>query len=172
LGTIINQLGEEDCATIQTLSQRGGWNEFQHSPQRSGFDFNKDCHTCSPAIYSHETRQLELPEVEIPLFADVNGKPLAMTGLYEATLEIPFGFADFEVTNFLAILPSSVPCHATFEVDTGLLNIPLVQVTTLAPVLQQSLVWGPLVNCRVTLQQSVLRPEVLMLYVGCRRSEV
>lgn len=38
-----NNFTSEDCDLIQTLSSKPVLNDFVHSPQKSGFDFSKDC---------------------------------------------------------------------------------------------------------------------------------
>ena len=123
--------------------------------------------TCSddPATYSNETRQAILPCVEIPLYTDIAGRPIEFTGLYSAVLEIPFGFSDFEAKelNFLEIIEESNPSHARFNPDSGILDIPRIDVPTTVPLLDGETVPGPTLQCHAELQQSALRAEVLML---------
>ena len=123
--------------------------------------------TCSdgPATYSNETRQAILPCVEIPLYTDINGSPINITGLYSAVLEIPFGFSDFEAKEltFLEIIDESNPTHARFNPDTGILDIPRIDVPTTVPLLVGGTIPGPVLQCSAKLQQSALRAEVLML---------
>ncbi|RKZ37159.1 MAG: hypothetical protein DRQ49_11205 [Gammaproteobacteria bacterium] len=123
--------------------------------------------TCSdePATYNNETRQAILPCVEIPLYTDINGSPINITGLYSAVLEIPFGFSDFEAKEltFLEIIEESNPTHARFNPDSGILDIPRIDVPTTVPLLVGGTVPGPTLQCSAELQQSVLRAEVLIL---------
>ena len=123
--------------------------------------------TCSeePATYSNETRQAILPCLEIPLYTDINGSPINITGLYSAVLEIPFGFSDFEAKEltFLEIIEESNPTHARFNPDSGILDIPRIDVPTTVPLLVGGTVPGPTLQCSAELQQSALRAEVLML---------
>jgi hypothetical protein len=123
--------------------------------------------TCSdaPATYSNETRQAILPCVEIPLYTDINGSPLEFIGLHSAVLEIPFGFSDFEAKDltFLEIIEESNPSHAHFNPDSGILDIPRIDIPTTVPLLGGETVPGPTLQCHATLQQSALRAEVLML---------
>jgi hypothetical protein len=118
-----------------------------------------------PATYSNETRQAILPCVEIPLYTDINGSPIEFTGLYSAVLEIPFGFSDFEAKalNFLEIIEESDPNHARFNPDSGILDIPRIDIPTIVPLLGGGTVPGPTLQCHAKLQQSALRGEVLML---------
>jgi len=118
-----------------------------------------------PATYSNETRQAILPCVEIPLYTDINGSPINITGLYSAVLEIPFGFSDFEAKEltFLEIIDESNPTHARFNPDTGILDIPRIDVPTTVPLLVGGTIPGPVLQCSAKLQQSALRAEVLML---------
>lgn len=118
-----------------------------------------------PATYSNETRQAILPCVEIPLYTDVNGSPIEFTGLYSAILEIPFGFSDFETKalNFLEIIGDSDPSRARFNPDSGILDIPRIDVPTTVPLLGGGTEPGPTLQCHAELQQSALRAEVLML---------
>ena len=118
-----------------------------------------------PATYSNETRQAILPCVEIPLYTDINGSPINITGLYSAVLEIPFGFSDFEAKEltFLEIIEESNPAHARFNPDSGILDIPRIDVPTTVPLLVGGTVPGPILQCSAELQQSALRAEVLML---------
>jgi len=44
-----NNLGTEDCPIIQCLIERGGWGNFEHSPQNDGFVFMEDC---GPSLYT------------------------------------------------------------------------------------------------------------------------
>ena len=118
-----------------------------------------------PATYSNETRQAILPCLEIPLYTDINGSPINITGLYSAVLEIPFGFSDFEAKEltFLEIIEESNPTHARFNPDSGILDIPRMDVPTTVPLLVGGTVPGPTLQCSAELQQSALRAEVLML---------
>jgi hypothetical protein len=123
--------------------------------------------TCSddPATDSNETRQAILPCLEIPLYTDINGSPIEFTGLYSAILEIPFGFSDFKAKelNFLEIIEESNPSHARFNPDSGILDIPRIDVPTTVPLLDGETVSGPTLQCHAKLQRSALRAEVLML---------
>lgn len=38
-----NNLSEDDCANVQKLINRGGWDSFVHSPQRDGFNYMESC---------------------------------------------------------------------------------------------------------------------------------
>ncbi len=123
--------------------------------------------SCSeePATYSNETRQAILPCLEIPLYTDINGSSINITGLYSAVLEIPFGFSDFEAKEltFLEIIEEPNPTHARFNPDSGVLDIPRIDVPTTVPLLVGGTVPGPTLQCSAELQQSALRPEVLIL---------
>jgi hypothetical protein len=123
--------------------------------------------TCSdgPATYSNETRQAILPCVEIPLYTDINGSPINITGLYSAVLEIPFGFSNFEAKEltFLEIIDESNPTHARFNPDSGILDIPRIDVPTTVQLLAGGTVPGPTLQCSAELQQSALRAEILIL---------
>jgi len=124
------------------------------------------CDGSSVATYSNETRQAVLPCVEIPIYIDINGKPTQWIGLYSSVLEIPFGFSDFTVKTltFSKVVQTSSPSNAKFEPDSGILSIPIIDVPTTVPLLVGSgSIPGPTLRCRATLQQSVLRAEVLML---------
>jgi hypothetical protein len=118
-----------------------------------------------PATYSNETRQAILPCVEIPLYTDINGSPINITGLYSVVLEIPFGFSNFEAKEltFLEIIDESNPIHARFNPDSGILDIPRIDVPTTVPLLVDGTIPGPVLQCSAKLQQSALRAEVLML---------
>jgi hypothetical protein len=118
---------------------------------------------CEPAIYSNQTAQAYLPALEIPFFTEIDGKAINLIGLYSAILEIPFGFNDFEVKEltFIQTLATSDPCHAIFTPDTGILTIPTLEVTAVTSYLSPQLIEGPVLTCSATLQQSVLKPEVL-----------
>lgn len=126
----------------------------------------------SAATYSNETRQAVLSTVEIPLYTDIDGKPLEidgkpvmLTGLYSAVLEIPFGFFDFEVKefSFQKFVTESDPCHAKFTPATGILEVPEIEVPTLPILSYGQLTASPVIKCRAVLQQSVLREEALSL---------
>jgi len=121
--------------------------------------------SCQPALYSNETRQIHLPEVAIPAFADVGGQKIQRMDLYSAVLTIPFGFADFELSSwsFLKTIAAVTPCYAQFFPEEGSLKIPMLQVPTLTPYLKNEIVSGPVVECQASLQQSVVRPEVFSL---------
>ncbi|MCP3893148.1 MAG: hypothetical protein GY706_00740, partial [Bacteroides sp.] len=120
---------------------------------------------CKPATYSNDTRQAILPCVEVPLYTDVEGHPIELMGLYSAVMEIPFGFSDFEVKEltFLEIIETSNLLHAHFNPNTGILDIPRIDVPTIASLLGEGSADGPALQCSAILQQSVLRVEVLML---------
>jgi hypothetical protein len=138
---------------------------------KSLYTGNDECNpppvSCSnePATYSNETRQAILPCVEIPLYTDINGSSIELTGLYSAVLEIPFGFSEFEAKelNFLEIIEESNPSHAWFNPDSGILDIPRIDMPTIVPLLDGETVPGPTLQCSAKLQQSALRAEVLML---------
>lgn len=116
-------------------------------------------------------RQAFLPAVEIPLYTDMDGKPLfingqtAFIGLYSATLKISFGFSSFEVIEpkSLGISKNSDSCHAKFSPETGRLDIPQINVPTLVFMANQIPVSGPVVKCRTSLQQSIVRIDILEL---------
>ena len=120
-------------------------------------------------IYSNETRQVELDFVEMPIFTDINGNPVPpqnqMMGLYSMVLSLPFGFADVKIESYSLIgaITESNPCYAKFTPTTGLLEIPKILVPTIIPYLHGSPIYGPIVECSATLQQSVLRPETFSL---------
>jgi hypothetical protein len=120
---------------------------------------------CEPAIYSNQTDQAYLPAVEMPFFTKIDGKAVNLIGLYSAILEIPFGFSNFEVKEltFIQTLATSDPCHAIFTPDTGILTIPALEVTAVTSYLSPQLIEGPVLTCSATLQQSVLKPDVLSL---------
>ncbi|BAP57820.1 hypothetical protein THII_3523 [Thioploca ingrica] len=120
---------------------------------------------CEPAIYSNQTDQAYLPAVEMPFFTRIDGKAVNLIGLYSALLEMPFGFSDFEVKEltFIQTTATSDPCHAIFTPDTGTLTIPFLEVTAVTRYLSPQLIEGPVLTCSATLQQSVLKPEVLSL---------
>jgi len=119
----------------------------------------------NPATYSNDTRQAMLPCVEIPLYTDVTGQPIELIGLYSTILEIPFGFSDFEVKEmtFSEIIETSNPSHARFNPDSGILDVPRIDVPTIVPLFGGETTAGPTLQCRASLQQSELRAEVLML---------
>lgn len=123
--------------------------------------------TCPPATYINDTRQLHLPRVEITSYTDVDGQSLAITTLHSATLKILFGFADFEIIelSLLEIINTTNSCHASFDANTGILKIPLIKVPMVIPYFNQKInqELTVTVDCQATLQQSTLRPEVMML---------
>ena len=120
---------------------------------------------CEPATYSNETRQVTNLSIEIPLYTDVDGKSILFTGLFSAILEIPFGFSDIQVKEltFIETIEQTNSCHAQFSPENGLLTIPFLTVPTIIPSLTNNPISGPNVQCDATLQQSILRPDVLSL---------
>ncbi|MDY6991686.1 MAG: ExeM/NucH family extracellular endonuclease [Pseudomonadota bacterium] len=126
---------------------------------------NQHCEATQMAVYSNITRQAFLPCIEIPLYTDIDGQTVSMLGLYSGILEIPFGFSDFRLKEltFLQQITESTAQHAKFFPESGQLEIPQIEVTTIIPYLNDELISGPVVICSVQLQQSVLRPEVLSL---------
>lgn len=120
---------------------------------------------CSNATYSNETRQAILPCVDIPLYTDVAGSPIKLTGLYSVMMEIPFGFSDFEVkeVTFLELIETPNPLHAHFNPDTGILDVPRIDIPVIVPLFGGKSTNGPTLQCSATLQRSALRAEVLML---------
>jgi hypothetical protein len=128
-----------------------------------------------PPTYSNETRQLDLPCLEIPAWLDISGKPTKLVGLYSAILEISSGFNEFEVIQFdySNIVNASNPLHAKFDVETGILNIPYAQIPTVIPLPNGNQIPGPILTCSATLQQSALRPNFLQLVdADCNQSSV
>ncbi|BAP58206.1 hypothetical protein THII_3909 [Thioploca ingrica] len=121
--------------------------------------------SCEPATYSNETRQATLPYVEIPLYTDIDGKSILSIGLFSAILEIPFGFSDIQVKEltFISTIEQTNPCHPQFKPENGVLTIPVLNVPTIVPYLKSTPIFGPIVQCDATLQQSILRPDVLSL---------
>ena len=128
-----------------------------------------DCPLPDPCVqlpvYSNETRQATLPFVEMPLYLDIHGQAIQLTGLYSAMLEIPFGFSDFQIKEltFKEVLTESNSCHAKFTPDTGTLEIPKIRVPTITPALQKIPTSGLNAECQATLRQSLIRPEVFSL---------
>ena len=122
-----------------------------------------------PATYDNDYRQAVIPCLEMPAYVDVDGQPLMLstptTSLYTAVLEIPFGFSDFRVTqlNFLERLDNPSPNNAKFDPETRILTVPSVDIPTITPSFGGQTASGFLVNCNATLQESVLKPEVLKL---------
>jgi len=96
-------------------------------------------------------------------------------GIYSAILEITDGFADFAVKtlSFQSLSTQPHPCHAQFEPVTGLLEIPQLEIPTLAIMASGHWAQGPRVTCQATLQQSVIRIELLSLTtLACQPMEV
>lgn len=130
---------------------------------------------CAPATYHNDSRQAYLPYVDIPLYTDIDGQQLMWLGIYSAVLEITDGFADFAVKtlSFQSVSTQSHPCHAQFEPITGLLEIPQLEIPTLAIMASGHWAQGPRVTCQATLQQSVIRIEMLSLNtLACQLMEV
>lgn len=121
--------------------------------------------TCTPATYHNDSRQVYLPYVDMPLYTDIDGKPLMLIGTYSATLAIVDGFSDFAVQalSFQATRAQANRCHAQFEPEQGILEIPQVHVPTLAMLSPGSWAQGPTITCQARLQQSVIRIEVFSL---------
>lgn len=120
---------------------------------------------CEPAIYSNQTDQAYLPALKIPFFTEIDGETINRVGLYSALLEMPFGFYDFKVKEltFIQTITTSDPGHATFMPDTGILTIPILEMTAVTSYLSPQLIEGPILTCSASLRQSVLRPDVLSL---------
>lgn len=121
----------------------------------------------NPAIYFNDIREANLPAVEIPLYMDINGQSISSIGLFTAKLRIPFGFADFELKEavFKEILLNSSPCNAQFIPETGVLNVPQVEIPTFITVTNSTTQPqdGPVITCRAVLQQSNIRILALSL---------
>ncbi len=117
------------------------------------------------ATYSHDSRQAYLPYIEIPLYTNMDGNPIAATGLYSGVLEIPFGFADFAIKEltFLDTIEQSKSCHTKFIPETRMLYIPNLIMPTQVPYLNGKLMPGFEIECSASLQQSVIRPTVFSL---------
>ncbi|MDY6993072.1 MAG: hypothetical protein SVR94_10785 [Pseudomonadota bacterium] len=130
---------------------------------------------CAAATYNTDSRQAYLPYVDIPLYTDIDGKQLMLMGTYSASLEITYGFSDFTVKTltFQALRTQPHSCHAQFEPETGLLEIPQIEVPTIAIMASGHWAQGPLVTCHAVLQQSVIRIEVLSLItLDCQQMNV
>jgi hypothetical protein len=69
----------------------------------------------------------------------------------------------FLLQTFLEIIETSYPLHAHFNPDTGILDIPRIDVPVIVPLFGGKSIDGPTLQCSAVLQQSALRPEVLML---------
>ncbi|BAP55934.1 hypothetical protein THII_1637 [Thioploca ingrica] len=87
------------------------------------------------------------------------------------TIHVTFLYHDdFEVKEltFIQTMTASDTGHAIFTPDTGILTIPTLEVTAVASYLSPELIEGLVLTCSATLQQSVLRPDVLSLikYAG------
>lgn len=120
----------------------------------------------NPAIYFNDTREAHLPAVEVPLYIDITGQPISSIGLFAVNLRIPFGFSDFELKEaiFKEILISHDPCNAQFIPETGILNVPQVEIPTLIAAIDSTqLQVGPVIKCSAVLQQSNIRISVLSL---------
>ena len=150
-----------------------GYNGYGQATPPEGLQVKmEDPSSCGVATYSNDTRQAILPCLEMPLYLDPTGQNFDAIlssppiGLYSATLEIPFGFSDFEVKalSFKASLSEPDATHAQFDPNTGVLTIPKIQMPSIVPWLNAGLqISGPKLECSVVLQQSILRAEVLSL---------
>jgi hypothetical protein len=120
----------------------------------------------NPAIYFNDIREAHLPAVEVPLYIDITGQPISSIGLFAVKLRIPFGFSDFELKEavFKEILINHDPCNAQFIPETGILNIPQVEIPTLIAAIDSTQPQvGPVIKCSAVLQQSNIRISVLSL---------
>ena len=161
----------DDASTARTDAPIGGDTDMltgsTDDASTAGTDASTDVEPapCEPATYSNETRQVDLPYVEVPLYTDIDGKSILFTGIFSAILEIPFGFSDIQVKEltFIETIEQTNSCHAKFDPENGLLTIPILNVPTIIPSLTNNPISGPEVQCDATLQQSVLRPDVLSL---------
>ena len=152
----------KSASQLENLYQVDPFRTADHDPILIGL-FPEPCELS--AYYSPETRQAYLPYVEIPLYMDINGQGVAVTGVYSGVLEIPFGFADFAVKElvFLNLIEQSQSCHARFIPEEGKLQVPYIKVPTQTPYLNNELILGAEMECSATLQQSILRKEVFSL---------
>ena len=136
----------------------------------SGGGGNKTPTDCQVATYDNNLRQANLPQVVLPFYIDINGKPVQQIGLYTAVFTLPFGFSDLTLQSldFIQILDEVLDCYAIFEPTTGLLTIPSIEIPSIIPFVPASQIMtdGPLLACEAQLQQSVLASDVFSLVAG------
>ena len=123
------------------------------------------------ASYSNTSREAILPAVAVPLYVDINGEPVAFWGAYSVTLEIPFGFSDFQFKeySFIEMLPDAPTdlCYSIYDPLEGSITINEISVPTIVPIYSSSgLDEGPSLKCSAVLTHSPIRPEVFSLEEG------
>jgi len=88
-----NNFGIDDCDSIECLIDRGGWNNFSHSPQNNGFTFMDDCIGCEDAIIEIEPDDTICENTSYQLNATASN--------YESLQWTTFGDGSFNDTTIL-----------------------------------------------------------------------
>jgi len=153
---------EEEPEVAEEATEQPTEEIIEEEPETETAD--DDCE--KPATYTKGSQQAFLPVVEIPLYTDIDGQRIDshLIGLFAATLQASVSFSSFEVATLksLGIATQSEECHAKFNPSTGILEIPQLNVSSVA-VMGNQTSSGPLVKCRATLQQSEVRLTILEL---------